>query len=220
MQTQDSNLSLCFLAEPQTNTPLLLGDKKDEIETLKPWITKGLKQSIKVRDRLYKDMTKTKSIQLHQIKEQSFKMYPNKIVNLTKISRKSHYQKFFEENKRNSKAIQQGIHSIIYSKKGNRINTPSSLLIEGNTITDPQDISEHFSNFFISIGQDLQKPKEISHLIKTLKNSKSLGPNSIPAYILKEIHEKISISSSTLVNKSFTTGVFPNMCKSCTNPQK
>ena len=50
-------------------------------------------------------MTKTKSIQLHQIKEQSFKMYPNKIVNLTKISRKSHYQKFFEENKRNSKAI-------------------------------------------------------------------------------------------------------------------
>ena len=87
------------------------------------------------------------------------------------------------------------------------------MLIEGNTITDPQDISEHFSNFFISIGQDLQKPKEISHLIKTLKNSKSLGPNSIPAYILKEIHEKISISSSTLVNKSFTTGVFPNIAK-------
>ena len=77
---------------------------------------------------------------------------------------------------------------------GNRINTLSSLLIEGNTITDSQDISEHFDNFFTSKGQDLQKniaptkkhfldylkaqntdtfyipptaPKEISDLIKT-----------------------------------------------------
>ena len=114
------------------------------------------------------------------------------------------------------------------------------MLIEGNTITDPQDISEYFNNFFTSIGQDLQKniapikiqfsdylkapntdtfhispttPKEMSDLTKTLQNSKSLGPNSIPTNILKEIHETISIHLSTLINKSFTTGVFPNMCK-------
>ena len=59
--------------------------KKNKIETLKPWITKGIKQSIKVRDRLYKDMTKTKNIQLCQIKEKSFKKYRNKIVDLIKI---------------------------------------------------------------------------------------------------------------------------------------
>ena len=102
-------------------------------------------------------MTKTKNIQLCQIKEKSFKKYRNKIVDLIEINTKSHYQKFFEENKRNSKAIWQGIHNIIYSKKSNRINTPSSLLIEGNTINDSQDISEHFNKFFTSIGQDLQK---------------------------------------------------------------
>ena len=62
--------------------------KENEIETLKPWITKGIKQSIKVRDRLYKDMTKTKNIQLCQIKEKSFKKYCNKIVDLIKINRK------------------------------------------------------------------------------------------------------------------------------------
>ena len=185
-------------------------------------------------------MRKTKNIQLRQIKEKSFKKYRNKIVDLIKINRKLHYQKLFEENKINSKTIWQGFHNILYSKKGNRINTPSSLLIEGNTITVPQDISEYFNNFFTSIGQDLQKNiaptrkhfsdylkapsadtfyispttrKEISDLIKTLKNSKSLGPNSIPRNILKEIHETISIPLSTLINKSFTTGVFPNMCK-------
>ena len=87
-------------------------------------------------------MIKTKNIQLRQIKEKSFKKYRNKIVDLIKINRKLHYQEFSEENKRNSKAIWQGIHNIIYSKKSNRINIPSSLLIEGNTITDPQDISD------------------------------------------------------------------------------
>ena len=49
------------------------------------------------------------------------------------------------------------MHNIIYSKKSNRINTPSSLLIEANSITDSQDIPEHFNNFFTSLGQDLQK---------------------------------------------------------------
>ena len=114
------------------------------------------------------------------------------------------------------------------------------MLIEGNTITDSQDISEHFNKFFTSIDQDLQKniapikkhfsdylkapntdtfyissttPQEISDLIKTLKNSKSLGPNSISTNILKEIHETISINLSTPINKSFITGVFPKMYK-------
>ena len=57
--------------------------------------------------------------QLRQIKEKSFKKYRNKIVDLTKINIKLHYQKFFEETKRNSKAIWQGIHDIIYSEKSN-----------------------------------------------------------------------------------------------------
>ena len=111
------------------------------------------------------------------------------------------------------------------------------MLIEGNTITEFQDISEHLNNFFTSIGKDLHKniaptknfldylktpntdtfhispttPKEIYDFIKTLKNSESLGTNSIPTNILKEIHETISMPLSILINKSFTTGVFPNM---------
>ena len=56
-------------------------------------------------------------------------------------------------------------------------------------------------------------PKEISDLIKTSKNSKSLGLNSITTNIFKEFHETISIPLSTLINKSFTTGLFLNMCQ-------
>ena len=82
-------------------------------------------------------------------------------------------------------------------------------------------MAEHFNNFFTSIGKNLQKtvpptrkdyvqylktpnksnfsikpikPEEICDIIKTLKNSKSTGPNSIPTKIL-------------------ANGTFPNVCK-------
>ena len=102
-------------------------------------------------------MIRTKNIQLRQIKKKPFKTYRNKTVDLINVNRKSHYQNFLEENKRSSKARCQEVHNIIYFKKSSRNNTLSSLLIEGNTITDSQDISKHFDNVFTTIGQDLQK---------------------------------------------------------------
>ena len=74
----------------------------------------------------------------------------------------------------------------------------------------------HFSNYLKvpNIDTFYISPttlKEISDLIKTLKNSKSSGMNSIPRNILKEIQETISIPLSILINKLFMTGVFLNM---------
>ena len=46
---------------------------------------KGIKKLIKVRDRLHKDMIRTKNIQLHQIKKKSFKKYRDRIVKTKEI---------------------------------------------------------------------------------------------------------------------------------------
>ena len=51
-------------------------------------------------------------------------------------------------------------------------------------------------------------PKQISDLIKTLKNRKSLGLISIPTNILKEIKKTISIPLSTLIDKSLQLEYF------------
>ena len=59
------------------SSPLQGDKKKNEIETLKPGIRKSIKQSIKIKDRIYKDMIKNKNIQLHQMKEKYFKKYCN-----------------------------------------------------------------------------------------------------------------------------------------------
>ena len=55
-------------------------------------------------------------------------------------------------------------------------------------------------------------PNEMKN-INSIKSSKCVGPNSIPTKILHLIKDKISIPLSELINKSFATGCFPNICK-------
>ena len=59
-----------------------------------------------------------------------------KIVDLLKVSKQTHYKKYFEDNRKNCKALWDGIHQIIYSKKKKDNISPSSLLVNGHTVTD------------------------------------------------------------------------------------
>ena len=126
------------------------------------------------------------------------------------------------------------------SKKSKKNNTPCSLLIEGKTITNPKDMAGKFNKFFSSIETKFhgnippirrhyidylkhQNPKtffispttpdEIKIIINSLKCSKCVGPNSIPTKFLHLIKDKISVPLFELINKSFSTGCFPNICK-------
>ena len=129
---------------------------------------------------------------------------------------------------------------LFIQKKASKTNNPSSLLIHQKSVTNQQGMAEHFNNFFTSIGKNLQeinpltmkdypqylktpsksnfsikpiKSEEICDIIKTLKNSKNTGPNSIPTKILKTIKTSISTSLSTLINNFFANRTFPNICK-------
>ena len=112
---------------------------------------------MKIRDKLYKKFIKSKNNQTREIKQAAFKKYRNKITDLLWTSRQSYYQKYFSDNKKNAQALGQGIHEIIYSKKAAKTNSSSSLLINQKSITNQQDMAEHFNNFFTSIGKNLQE---------------------------------------------------------------
>ena len=132
------------------------------------------------------------------------------------------------------------ILKLFIPKKAGKTNSPSSLLINQKSVTNRKDMAEHFNNFFTSIGKNLQetippirkgyaqylktpiksnfsikpiKPEEICDIVKTLKNNKSTGLNSIPTKILKIIKKSISSPLSTLINNSFANGTFRNICK-------
>ena len=184
-------------------------------------------------------MIKAKNDQIKKRKHEIYKTYKNKSVDLLRVSRKCHYQKYFKGNKKSSSAIWQDIDDIVYSKKSKKNTTPSSLLIDRKTITNPKDMAENF-NFFTSIGKKLQSnirptirhyigylkyplpknffillrtPDEIKNIINSLKSSKCVGPNSTPTKILHLIKDKISIPLSEVKNKSFSSGCFPSICK-------
>ena len=58
----------------------------------KPWISKGLRKSIRVKNKLYESGDRVK-----------YKMYSNKICMLTGISKQEYYTKFFNDNLTNMK---------------------------------------------------------------------------------------------------------------------
>ena len=190
-------------------------------------MSRGIRHSMKIRNKLYKQFIKSKSNRTREMKQAVFKKYRNKIIELLQISRQSYYQKYFSDNKKNAKALWLGIHEIIYSKKSGKTNSPSSLLLNQKSVTNQQDMAENFNNFFTFIGKNLQeiipltrkdyaqylstpnksnfsikpiKAEEIYGIIKTSKNSKSTGPKSIPTKILKIIKKSISAPLSTLIN--------------------
>ena len=84
------------------NVPLkkTSGEKKK----IKPWVTRVVRHSVKIRDKLYKQFIKSRNNQTREIKPAAFKRYQNKITDLRK-SRQSHYQKYFRDNKKNAKAL-------------------------------------------------------------------------------------------------------------------
>ena len=174
------------------------------------------------------------------IKHESYKKYRNKIIELIRQSKQTYYQRYFEQNKKDSKTIWQGIHEIISSRKNKNGGNVSAIISDDNTITDPVEIAQNFNNFFTSIGTNLQKKilptkknftdylkkpnsenftiapttsDEISDLIHNLKSSKSVGPYSIPTKIMKISKEIISLPLSQLINDSISKGSFPNICK-------
>jgi len=134
------------------------------------------------------------------------------IVKLCRKSKKDHYVNFFNDNVNNIKNTWKGVNSIISSSKS-KSNSPNSIIINKQIITDKETISNSFNEYFSSIATKLREampksnidfnkylgasnpnslflspvtPKEIEDEISLLDNNKSSGINSISPIILKK----------------------------------
>ena len=133
-----------------------------------------------------------------------------------------------------------GIKSIVCPKKSGFYHVSSLKDSQGNDTNDPKKMANLFNKFFVHISQKIndeipRTPKspldylrhyneksffispssatEIEILINSLKVGKSVGPYSIPIKLLKTLCFYISHPFSEIVNKSFSTGVFPHKLK-------
>ena len=68
----------------------------------KPWITKGLQTSIKIKNSIYRKFLRTKSPYYHI----RFKYYRNKLNHLLKNSKVKYYNEYFCKNQSNIKNLE------------------------------------------------------------------------------------------------------------------
>ena len=119
---------------------------KEKTSLSKPWLTKGILQSIKQKNVLYRKFIRTKDLTKRELLLQDFKIYKNTIHKLTRITKSEYYKHYFEEHKNNSKKTWDGIRSII-SLKTNSHKQIRSININNKTESNPKVMAETFNNF-------------------------------------------------------------------------
>ena len=120
----------------------------------KPWITKGILASIKVKNKLYMSGENAK-----------YKYYRNKISTLTRTSKGQFYLNYFNDNLSNMKKTWEGINNLLNRNKKkpvriNAIKQPTGNIITKNIKTCiPNIINGHFTNIGPNLAKQLPTPE-------------------------------------------------------------
>ena len=219
--------------------PLKKVTKQEYKQQFKPWITVGIRNSIKRRDYILGQYIKSNNDLKKQQLHANYKHLRNAIVSLIRTSKKNHYQKYFSDNTDNIRQTWKGIKSIINIRNVSKSSVPS-LKIDKEISSDPTLMANCFNNYFSNIGSDLQDQihyygndfskylqhpndhnffinptdeVEIISLIDNLCSNKATGPHSIPTDILQLIKFNIATPLTRIINLSFSTGVYPDNLK-------
>ena len=214
--------------------PLKKLSRKDVKNHFKPWITIGIRNSIKRREKLYKKFIKAKNEESKNVYHKQYKDLRNDIVKLCRQSKKNHYQMFFTENANNLKSTWKGIKQIINIKDRDN-NQLNSIMIDDTLCTDSRKIANGFNEYFATIAEKLQsriyheghdftkyltekneksffiEPTdeiEIKQIIKNFSANKASGPHSIPNEILQYSIDILVYPLNRLINHSFTNGIY------------
>ena len=181
------------------------------------------------REKLYKEIIKTKNKQQTLIKCNSYKKYWSKLIELLKLTKQSYYQKYFEEKQKNCKETLEGIHEIKSSRKTKKNVSVSAITTDGTTITDQTKLEKILNNFFTSVVANLQfflkksNPEnfiithttadEIGDLISSFESIKRVGHYRTCTKIMNIVKGIISSTLSQLINNSISKRILPNICK-------
>ena len=155
--------------------PLEILTKKEIELECKPWITKGILTSSKIKNKTFKLFKKTGK----QEDYQKFKTYRNLINKLKRRSMILYYKKYFQEHMNNAKKSWTGINTILHRKSKTKASD-IFLNSNGNLFTDQKTVSKMFNTYFINVAGNLEKkiPKPRTKFQDYLKN-----PNEHSIYL-------------------------------------
>ena len=132
------------------HVPLKKLQKKENKFMSKPWITPAIKVSIGIKNNLYKNYLKTRSLYFHS----KFKFYRNKLNHLLRISKRMYYKDFFNNNINNMKNTWKGIRQIV-NLKPLSCHAPTKIIKDNIELVEGKSVADAFNDFFANIGGKL-----------------------------------------------------------------
>lgn len=217
------------------NNSKYLINKNCKVKKKKPWITVGLINSIKHRDKLRRNLNFNNHIEVHR-----YKTYRNHLTNLIKKTRENYYKQLLDKANKDQKAIWDVFKKItgVSTRTKNKI----SLNVDGITVTDDNKLANDFNNHFINIGIEMQTKitkhseitqskydtvqhnpatmflqpvteEEVMREIGTLKSNCATGPDNISSRVIKYCKEQLCKPLVHLINIIFQSGKFPSNLK-------
>ena len=202
----------------------------------KPWITKGIKISIKVKHRLYKLSLRNSDPGA----KTKYTRYKNLLRTCIKNSESLYHRELFENTKTSAYNLWKHLGPIINNKMKKRGNLINKIIKEGITFSDTKGIANALNSYFCEIGPELQSKfpnttqslmnympaniaetfllqpitaHEIKLVILKLNPRKSPGDDNIGAKIIQICPDVFAENLAKIYNNSIARGDYPDQMK-------
>ena len=226
----------CIKTTIDNHAPLVKLSRRQKRLQAKPWITTGILNSIKTKQKLHK------SHYLSNIsaKKSFYKRYTNILTRVKNLSKKIHYDDCLSSSKKDPRKTWKILGELLAS--GKSFDQPTCINHNNNEIYDPNQISTIFNNYFGNIGRNLAEnfdncndnfrsflfkdkriansivllspsTNEILNELNRLKDKKTSGPDHLAPYFLKIASTVIAPYLAFMIEFMFNFGVFPDLLK-------
>ena len=139
-----------FNSISNSHAPLKSINIKDKSD--KPWVTKGLRKSIKIRNELYKKCLTTRNNYYHK----QYKIYRNKIVSINKALRIIYYDSVRKDSTK-TKKMWDSVNLIINKKRPS--SNIDNLKVKDKNLQQPSSISNAINRYFCNVPTELTSIK-------------------------------------------------------------
>ena len=199
-----------------------------------PWITSGLLNSIKQKNQLFKDQ------KFGNASTVQYNTYRNRLIALIRLTKRNYYQNIFSNYKNHTKKLWQTINSM--SKSNTSVTKPNVIINDNTVITNPQDISNTFNNYFVNVAKKLDEklpapvndpmtylqerfPISMTEPVVNLDDffkvtkeiqNKKCRVNDFSPTVIKDVAHVIASPFTKLFNQSIQQGKFPHILKEAT----
>ena len=200
---------------------------------MNPWMSKGMKKSSKMKQKLYIKYLKDSKL------KQEYLDYKNLFEKMKVKAKQNYYSDLLSRYSKNSRKTWEVMKELTGKRKDKSNSLPKRVELNGKYIENGSEIAKAFNEFYVQVGPSLakkiKKPKrcytsyliqtqsklqyfdlkleEFQEAFKTLKRNKSTGHDQLNGNIFIDSYDAIKLPLFDICKSSLKCGVFPDQLK-------